>query len=367
MALADGQLDALFNNGAFGLPGAVEDLSREALRAQFETNLFGWLELTNALLPYMRKQGSGRIIQNSSVLGFVALPYRGAYVASKFALEGLSDTLRLELKGSGIDVSLIEPGPIESKFRHNAELAFRKFIRIEGSAHEQQYRAMEQRLQKKGHATAFTLPAEAVLDYLQDHPDLFLEHPEALDEIELPGPPRPVASLHHWQLRRWRGRALHQQTALDRLHQVAADNAAADRLLHRFCETLLGAEDRRTDTLERLLAETFDIDAARVVPLADLDGETRGLLSGWLDNPVPHCGRIHDTVRERLFGDALPQTGSAALIAVPAEGDNASRHVVALGRHLPDGFNPAQGTHFLEQIGELAGAFLGVTPSQTRD
>ncbi len=162
--LCDGQLDALFNNGAFGLAGAVEDLSRDAIRAQFETNVFGWLELTNLVIPQMRKQGSGRIIQNSSVLGFVALPYRGAYSASKYAIEGLSDTLRLELAGSGIEVSLIEPGPIESKFRENAEKAFRRYIQREGSAHEQSYQAMEQRLQKVGHATRFTLPPQAVLN-----------------------------------------------------------------------------------------------------------------------------------------------------------------------------------------------------------
>jgi NAD(P)-dependent dehydrogenase (short-subunit alcohol dehydrogenase family) len=161
-----GRLDALFNNGAFGLPGAVEDLSRDALRDQFETNVFGWLELTNRVLPIMRAQGRGRIIQNSSVLGFVALPYRGAYVASKFAVEGLSDTLRLELTGTGIHVALIEPGPIESRFRVNAEKAFHRYIRPEGSAHARQYAAMQERLQKKGHATAFTLPAEAVLEKL---------------------------------------------------------------------------------------------------------------------------------------------------------------------------------------------------------
>ncbi len=164
LALSGGRLDALFNNGAFGLAGAVEDLSRDALRAQFETNVFGWQELTNRLLPLMREQGHGRIIQNSSVLGFVALPYRGAYVASKFALEGLSDTLRLELHGSGISVSLIEPGPIESRFRANAEQAFRRWIRREGSAHARAYDAMEARLQKQGHTTRFTLPPEAVLD-----------------------------------------------------------------------------------------------------------------------------------------------------------------------------------------------------------
>jgi len=164
LELCNGKLDAVFNNGAYGLAGAVEDVSRTAIRDQFETNVFGWLELTNLALPVMRQQGNGRIIQNSSVLGFVALPYRGAYSASKYAIEGLSDTLRLELADTDIHVSLIEPGPIESHFRQNAEKAFHKYIKREGSAHEQNYLAMEQRLQKKGHAAKFTLPAEAVLD-----------------------------------------------------------------------------------------------------------------------------------------------------------------------------------------------------------
>lgn len=163
LTLCDGQLDALFNNGAWGLAGAAEDLTRQALRDQFETNVFGWMELTNLVLPLMRQQKFGRIIQNSSVLGFVALPYRGAYAASKYAIEGLTDTLRLELANTNIQFSLIEPGPIESHFRQNAELAFHKYIKREGSAHEQNYLAMEQRLQKQGHATSFTLPPEAIL------------------------------------------------------------------------------------------------------------------------------------------------------------------------------------------------------------
>jgi NAD(P)-dependent dehydrogenase (short-subunit alcohol dehydrogenase family) len=105
-----GRLYALFNNGAYGQPGAVEDLSREMLREQFEVNLFGTHELTRYIIPIMRAQGYGRIIQTSSVLGLVALKYRGAYSATKFALEGLSDTLRMELAGTGIEVILIEPG-----------------------------------------------------------------------------------------------------------------------------------------------------------------------------------------------------------------------------------------------------------------
>ena len=158
-----GELYALFNNGAFGLPGAVEDLSRDAIRAQFETNFFGWLELTNLLLPVMRKQGCGRIIQNSSVLGFVAMPYRGAYNASKYAIEGLSDTLRLELRNTGIHVSLVEPGPILSRFRANALVALQRHIDIENSVHNERYQRVLERLNKQGPAVPFTLPPEAVL------------------------------------------------------------------------------------------------------------------------------------------------------------------------------------------------------------
>jgi len=159
----DGELYALFNNGAFGLPGAVEDLSRDALRAQFETNVFGWQELANLAIPVMRRQGYGRIIQNSSVLGFVSMPYRGAYNASKYAIEGLSDTLRLELKGTDIYVSLIEPGPIASQFRMNAVKALEKYIDIENSVHREKYQGVLARLNKPGPAVPFTLPPEAVL------------------------------------------------------------------------------------------------------------------------------------------------------------------------------------------------------------
>jgi NAD(P)-dependent dehydrogenase (short-subunit alcohol dehydrogenase family) len=158
------QLDALFNNGAYGLAGAVEDLSRDALRVQFETNVFGWIELTNLIIPVMRAQGHGRIIQNSSVLGFAAMPYRGAYNASKFAIEGITDTLRQELTGTNIQVSLIEPGPIISQFRANAFKAFERFIDAENSAHKQQYDSMISRLNKEGPAAPFTLGPEAVLE-----------------------------------------------------------------------------------------------------------------------------------------------------------------------------------------------------------
>ncbi|WP_077731335.1 MULTISPECIES: SDR family oxidoreductase [unclassified Methylocaldum] len=158
-----GYLYAVFNNGAYGQPGAVEDLSREALREQFETNLFGTHELTALVLPVMRKQGYGRIIQNSSVLGFAAMAYRGAYNSSKYALEGLSDTLRLELAGTGIFVSLVEPGPIVSRFRDNALAMYKKNIDSARSVHREKYLAMESRLAKEGPAVPFTLGPEAVL------------------------------------------------------------------------------------------------------------------------------------------------------------------------------------------------------------
>ncbi|MCQ8118369.1 SDR family oxidoreductase [Methylomonas rosea] len=164
LVLTDGKIDALFNNGAFGQPGAVEDLSRDVLRNQFETNLFGTHELTNLLLPLMRKQGHGRVIYNSSVLGIVAMKFRGAYNASKFALEGLADTLRLELRGTGIHIVLIEPGPIESRFRQNAFALYQQHIDAEHSFHKDTYKAMEARLQKPGPAAPFTLPASAVAE-----------------------------------------------------------------------------------------------------------------------------------------------------------------------------------------------------------
>lgn len=159
----DGRLYGLFNNAAFGQPGAVEDLSRKMLRAQFETNLFGTQELTNALIPGFRALGEGRIIYNSSILGFAAFPYRGAYTASKFALEGLADTLRLELRSTGIKVSLIQPGPIESCFRDNAYEVYLRTLKGKESVHADNYAAMETRLQIEGPAAPFTLPPEAVL------------------------------------------------------------------------------------------------------------------------------------------------------------------------------------------------------------
>jgi len=161
--LLDNRIDALFNNAAYGQPGAVEDLSRQALREQFETNVFGTQQLTNLAIAQMRLQGFGRIVYNSSVLGLVALGYRGAYNASKFAIEALADTLRIELYGSNIHVSLIEPGPITSRFRANAFAKYKQHIDKTRSAHLSIYEATEARLNKVGPAAPFTLPADAVV------------------------------------------------------------------------------------------------------------------------------------------------------------------------------------------------------------
>ena len=160
-------IDVLFNNAAFGLPGAVEDLSREALRFQFETNVFGTQELTNLIIPVMRAQGHGKIVYNSSILGFAAMQYRGAYNASKFAIEGIADTLRLELKADNIQVSLIEPGPISSNFRANAYTQFKRWIQPDQSAHQKNYQAMVDRLETVGPSAPFTLGPEAVTQKLE--------------------------------------------------------------------------------------------------------------------------------------------------------------------------------------------------------
>ncbi|MFC5076959.1 Putative ketoacyl reductase [Vibrio thalassae] len=177
LILCEGDLYALFNNGAYGQPGALEDLPTEALRAQFEANFFGWHELTKQVLPIMRKLGRGRIVQNSSVLGFAAMKYRGAYNASKFALEGWTDTLRLELHQTNIKVSLIEPGPIETRFRANAKSAFLKWIDINTSVHTTHYQQQLSRLAAKGSNNQFVLPPEScvvpLIDALEsNHPKL---------------------------------------------------------------------------------------------------------------------------------------------------------------------------------------------------
>lgn len=171
------RLFALFNNGAYGQPGAVEDLTVDVLRAQFEANFFGWHDLTKRLIPSMRKQGAGRIVQCSSVLGIIAVKFRGAYTASKFALEGLSDTLRLELRNTGIHVSIIEPGPIETKFRDNALKYFKANIDIENSVHASTYAETLDRLSRKTGPSPGTLGPDAV--YRKLHHALTSSNPRA--------------------------------------------------------------------------------------------------------------------------------------------------------------------------------------------
>ncbi len=158
-------LDVLFNNAGYGQPGALEDLSKDALKEQFETNVFGNFELTKEALRLLRNSKNPKIIQNSSVLGFVSMKYRGAYNASKYALEGLSDTLRQELEPFGISVVLIEPGPIRSDFRKNAYKKFKEYIEVEGSHHEAEYKKAIKRFESSDD-DPFTLGSEAVYDVL---------------------------------------------------------------------------------------------------------------------------------------------------------------------------------------------------------
>ena len=180
-----GRIDALVNNGAFAIPGATEDLPRAALRAIFETNLFGQVDLTNRLLPAMRAAGRGRIVMISSILGLVAAPWRGAYVASKFALEGITDALRLELAGSGIAVVLIEPGPIGTPFRRNAIPHFERHIDWRASPHRAAYEARPDPAPPRRRRPRRPLPAAARRG----------QRPHRRGARE-PAPPRPLLRHH---------------------------------------------------------------------------------------------------------------------------------------------------------------------------
>ena len=162
LAATGGTLDALYNNAAFACPGAVEDLPAGALREIFETNLFGTHDLTREVIKVMRAQGHGRIINCSSVLGLVGLSWRGAYVSTKFALEGLTDVLRIEMRDTPIKVILIEPGPITSKIRANAIPHFEKWIDTANSARAAQYETLKARLYEDTGPDNFELPASAV-------------------------------------------------------------------------------------------------------------------------------------------------------------------------------------------------------------
>lgn len=158
-----GTLDALYNNGAFACPGAVEDLPRGALREIFEVNLFGYHDLTRRVIPVMRAQGHGRIVNCSSVLGLVGMRWRAAYVSTKFALEGLTDVLRVEMRGTGIHVALIEPGPIPTRIRENSISHFERWIDWKNSARAEEYRSLLHRLyEPKQGPDRFELPCSAV-------------------------------------------------------------------------------------------------------------------------------------------------------------------------------------------------------------
>lgn len=159
-----GTLDAVFNNGAFAVPGAVEDLPTDALRSIYETNVFGYHEVIRQVIPIMRAQKHGKILNCSSVLGFVTMPWRGAYNSTKFALEGLTDTLRIEMRDTNIDIILIEPGPIGTKIRENSIPHFERWIDWQNSPRKNQYETgLVRRLyQPKDGPDAFELPASAV-------------------------------------------------------------------------------------------------------------------------------------------------------------------------------------------------------------
>jgi NAD(P)-dependent dehydrogenase (short-subunit alcohol dehydrogenase family) len=201
-----GRLDALFNNGAYACPGALEDLPREALEAIFAANLFGWHDLTRRVIPAMRRAGGGRIVNCSSVLGRVGLRWRGAYVATKFALEGLSDVLRMEMRGTGIEVVLIEPGPIATRIRENARPHFERWIDWRGSARRAEYEALRHRLYGDPRPDRWELPPAAVTAKL-------------IRALEAPRP-------------RARYRVTAPSQALEALRRLLP-TAALDRLVHR--------------------------------------------------------------------------------------------------------------------------------------
>lgn len=166
LAITGGRLDALFNNGAYAVPGMVEDIPAAALRAIFEANVFGWHTLTCHAMRTMRAQGAGRIVQNSSVLGFAALRGRGAYNATKFAIEGLTDTLRLEMRDTDIEIILIEPGPITTKIRENSVPGYERWIKpfkAQSAWLETYETVLEPRLEAEGVLSPHELPPTAVL------------------------------------------------------------------------------------------------------------------------------------------------------------------------------------------------------------
>lgn len=199
LTLTGGRLDALVNNAGIAIPGAVEDLSSEVLQRQFDTNFFGTLELTNAVLPVMRRQGHGRIVMISSILGRVAMSWRGAYSASKFALEGITDSLRLELRGTPIKVSLICPGPVRSRFRDNSLANFDEYVDAASSPHKDNYARLKAQTGEKKNNTPFTVPPESVAGKIARA--LESAHPKARYYVTVPA--YALAFLHCVLPTRW--------------------------------------------------------------------------------------------------------------------------------------------------------------------
>lgn len=197
-----GTLDAVFNNGAFAIPGLVEDLRRDALQDIFNTNLFGTVELTNRVLPIMRRQGHGRIVMCSSVLGFAAGPFRGAYTSTKYALEGMTDTLRLELRSEpSLQVILIEPGPIKTLIRENSIPHFERWIDVDASASSERYKQLlVPRLYKPAEKKdRFELPPSAVTEKLIHA----IEHPKPQPRYYVTVPTRLAGIFKRITSTRW--------------------------------------------------------------------------------------------------------------------------------------------------------------------
>jgi NAD(P)-dependent dehydrogenase (short-subunit alcohol dehydrogenase family) len=205
LAATEGRLDALFNNGAYAQPGALEDVPTAVLRAQFEANFFGWHDLTRRVIPAMRKQGSGRIVMCSSVMGFITMGFRGPYSCTKHAIEAYADTLRIELKGTGIHVSAIEPGPIRTNFMKNAVAKARANIDIQNSVHAKYY-GYRLRSMERGGVTVGELGPEAVLDALvkacespNPRPQYFVTYPTyGMSLLKRLTPKRQLHSFLAW-------------------------------------------------------------------------------------------------------------------------------------------------------------------------
>ncbi len=201
-----GTLDALFNNAGYGQPGALEDITTSVLQAQFETNVFGLHELTRRIIPVMRAQGHGRIIQHSSVLGLVALRFRGAYNASKYAVEGLCDTLRLELSGSNIEVITLNTGPVISQFRQNALRMFAKNVESTHSVFATQYqRELVETAQKK-ETGVLTCHSDVVIKKVL----LALEKAQPAPRYYITGATYILGTLKRLLPTRWLDRLLHK-------------------------------------------------------------------------------------------------------------------------------------------------------------